>query len=109
MHLVNKFSKQSSLVDKSDDIVDIRGNTSSNRACAWSRHAFLQLFPTTQQSHTFTKPLRTSPIAASGATKVKMSSGLSTSAKPLIHPKVWTSGNTDNKKPLMQNKFLLPF
>ena len=62
----------STLADKSGGIVDFRGNTSSNRACMWSRHVFLQLFPTTEQSHTFTKPPRTSPVAASGVTKIKI-------------------------------------
>ena len=60
-----------SLADKSGGIVDFCGNTSSNRAGAWSHHAFVQLFPITQQSHAFFKPPYTSPIAASGATNIK--------------------------------------
>ena len=59
------------LADKSGDIVNFRGNTSSNRAGAWSHHASVQLFPITQQSHVFSKPPRTSPIATCGATNIK--------------------------------------
>ena len=40
-----------SLADKSGDIVDFCVNTSIDRVGAWSRHALVQLFPTTQQSH----------------------------------------------------------
>ena len=57
--------------DKSDDIVDFHGNTSSNRAEAWSHHAFEKLLPITQQSHAFSKPPQTSAIAASDATNIK--------------------------------------
>ena len=59
------------LADKSGDIVDFCGNTSSNRAGAWSHHAFVQLFPITQQYHALSKHPRTSPIVASGATNIK--------------------------------------
>ena len=59
------------LADKSDNMLDFRGNTSSNRAGAWSRHEFALIFPTTQQSSAFSKSPRTSSIAASGATNVK--------------------------------------
>ena len=41
---------------------DFWGNTSSNSTGAWSRHAFMRLFPITQQSHAFSKPPWTSPI-----------------------------------------------
>ena len=47
------------------------GHTSSNRTGVWSRHVFALIFPPTQQSHAFSISLRTSPIAASGATNVK--------------------------------------
>ena len=59
------------LADKSSDIVDFCGNTSSNRAGAWSRHEFALIFPTTQQSSAFSMSPRTSPISASGATNIK--------------------------------------
>ena len=49
---------------------DFHGNTSSNRTGAWSRHAFVQLFTITQQSHAFSKPPCTSPINASKVTNV---------------------------------------
>ena len=57
--------------DKSGDIVDFCGNTSSNRAGAWSHHAFVELFPITQQYHAFSKSPGTIPIANSGATGTK--------------------------------------
>ena len=59
------------LADKSSDILDFCGNTSSNRAGAWSRPAFVQLFPITQQPQAFSKPPRTSPFAISGTTIIK--------------------------------------
>ena len=62
---------QVALADKSGNMFDFRGNTSSNRAGAWSRHEFALIFPTTQQSSAFSMSPRTSPIAASGATNVK--------------------------------------
>ena len=61
------------LADKSGNMFDFRGNTSSNRAGAWSHHEFALIFPTTQQSSAFSMSPRTSPIAASGATNVKKS------------------------------------
>ena len=59
------------LADKSGNMFDFRGNTSSNRAGAWSLHEFALIFPTTQQFSLFSMSPRTSPIAASGATNVK--------------------------------------
>ena len=56
------------LADKFGDIVDFFGNTTSTSAGALSRQAFVQLFPTTQQSHAFPKSPSTSPVAATGAT-----------------------------------------
>ena len=53
------------LVNKSSDIVDFFCNTSSIMASVYSRKAFVQLLPTTQQVNAFTKPPRTSPYAAS--------------------------------------------
>ena len=50
---------------------DFCGNTSSNRAGAWSLHEFALIFPTKQQSNEFSMSSRTSPIAASGAINVK--------------------------------------
>ena len=60
-----------SLAEKSGNMFDFRGNTSSNRAGAWSLHEFALIFPTTQQFNAFSMSPRTSPIAASGATNVK--------------------------------------
>ena len=59
------------LADKSDNIFYFCGNTSSNRAGAWSHQEFALIFPTTQQSSSFSMSWRTSPIAASDATNVK--------------------------------------
>ena len=59
------------LADKSGNMFDFCGNTSSTRAGALSRHVFSLIFPTTQQSHSFSMSPGTSPIAASGATNVK--------------------------------------
>ena len=70
------------LADKSDDILDICGTTSSNRAGAWSRHEFALIFPTTQQSSAFSMSPRTSPLAASGATNVKNVVRFSASENP---------------------------
>ena len=55
MVLVDGLSsvREASLADKSGDIVDFCGNTTSNRAGAWSHSAFVQLFPIPQQSHAF--------------------------------------------------------
>ena len=58
------------MADKSSDMFDFCGNNSSNSTGAWSRHAFVELFPITQQSHAFSKPPHTSPINASGAKNV---------------------------------------
>ena len=59
------------LADKSGSMFDFRGNTSSNRAGAWSLHEFALIFSTTQLSSAFSMSPRTSPFAASGATNVK--------------------------------------
>ena len=59
------------LEDKLCDMFDFCGNTSSNSTGAWSRHAFVELFPITQQSYAFWNPPRTSPINASGAKNVE--------------------------------------
>ena len=58
------------LAEKSCDMFDFHGNTSSNRTGAWSHHAFVKLFPLKQQSNEFSKPPCTSPINASGAKNV---------------------------------------
>jgi hypothetical protein len=59
------------LAEKSGNMFDFHGNTSSTRAGAWSWHVFSLIFPTTQQSHAFSMSPGTSPIAASGATNVE--------------------------------------
>ena len=59
-----------SLADKSSDMFDCCGNTSSNWTGAWSCHTLVQLFLIIQQYHAFSKPPCTSPINASVAKNV---------------------------------------
>ena len=60
-----------SLMDKSGNMFDFQGNTSSNKAGAWSLHEFALILPITEQSNAFSMSPDTSPIADSGATNVK--------------------------------------
>ena len=69
--LFGPSSSCSTLGDKSGNMFNFCGNTSSNRAGAWSHHVFSLIFPTTHQFHSFSMVPRTSPITASGATNVK--------------------------------------
>ena len=59
------------MADKSGNMFDFCGNTSSNRAGAWSLHEFALKFPTTQLSSAFSMSPHASPFAASGATNFK--------------------------------------
>ena len=61
-------SNTRSLAEKFCDMFDFRG--SGNMTGAWSRYAFVKLFPITQQSHEFYKPPCTIPINASGVKNV---------------------------------------
>ena len=66
-----KRRSRRTLADKSGNMFDFCGNTSSNRAGAWSDNELALIFLTTQQSISFSMSARKSPIAASGATNVK--------------------------------------
>ena len=89
-----------SLVDKSVDIEDFCGNTSSNTACVWSCHTIVQLFP--QQSPAFTKLLCPGLLLL---VLLKNSSDLSASAKPLFH---FIVGTVSHLVPVIHVQLKLP-
>ena len=61
----------STLTDKSDEIIDICGTISSNRACAWRHGECMGLLCCGKYQCKYMAAPRSSPIAANVTTKIK--------------------------------------